>query len=313
MTKQQEEAEKLFQTLRPFCSALASKPNSQILAQLREKISRENEANLTAIQEYIIFPMQLYLKTPTMPENYTLEVMNFIIFFYSKITLESRFVLKDLFNSCLIMSMSSKDEKMSEDFKATFCKLFQTLFENSHENQVKPYILDEELKLMISHLIFLTLEWAEQDENRQVVLSALDVLQALLKLKNHDNFKARFAPMLPGITSRLVKILKRNFPGQSHKIKAKCLELWTNIVTGVLEDQKDQDQEFSDLQWLGKAQDHLFQHMQMFVSMTVFPHLGIRQALLHLLKGLNELTWESLRNTRPLQVCFQLTKVNYIS
>ena len=51
---------------------------------------------LTQIQEYIIFPMQLYLKTPTMPENYTLAVFDFIALFYSKASLCSQFVLKDI-------------------------------------------------------------------------------------------------------------------------------------------------------------------------------------------------------------------------
>ena len=42
--------------------------------------------------------------------------------------------------------------------------------------------------------------------------------------------------MLPGITTRLVKAMKRSFPSQSHKIKSKCLQLWSNSVTSLMQD-----------------------------------------------------------------------------
>ena len=73
--------EQLFQTFRPFCSALATKPTLTILKKLQEKIQVHNGADLGRIDEYILFPMQLYLKTPTLPENYTLAVFDFVTSF----------------------------------------------------------------------------------------------------------------------------------------------------------------------------------------------------------------------------------------
>ena len=42
--------------------------------------------------------------------------------------------------------------------------------------------------------------------------------------------------MLPGTTTKIVKLLKRNFPSQGHKIKTKCLDLWTKLVTSIISD-----------------------------------------------------------------------------
>ena len=43
--------------------------------------------------------------------------------------------------------------------------------------------------------------------------------------------------MLPGITTKVVKIIKRNHK-QGHKIKAACLTLWTDIVSSIINDRQ---------------------------------------------------------------------------
>ena len=58
----------------------------------------------------------------------------------------------------------------------------------------------------------------------------------------------------------------------------------------------------TDSHWLGKAQDHLYQHMQIFASMTGNPEHQIRQALLGLCQTLQKQSWKALKNTRPVQV-----------
>ena len=117
--------EQLFQTFRPLCSALATKPTLPILKKLGQKIQIHNGKELGRIEEYIIFPMQLYLKTPTLPENYTLAVFEFVTKFYQKTPLSSKFVFKDVISSLLVMSMGQ--EKLSEDFKSAFSKLVVSL------------------------------------------------------------------------------------------------------------------------------------------------------------------------------------------
>ena len=172
--------EELFQTFRPFCSALATKPSMAILEKLQELVHRAQDLQgLTEIQEYIIFPMQLYLKTPTMPENYTLAVFNFVAMFYSKVELRSKFVLKDMIENTLTLIM--KLDKPSEDFKISFAKMLTSLFKSAKEFDIKKYVYEEDLKLPLSHIIFQLLDWTENEEARIVIFASLETLDALGK------------------------------------------------------------------------------------------------------------------------------------
>ena len=65
--------------------------------------------------------------------------------------------------------MSMGKEKLSEDFKVAFSKLVISLIKNSNE-EVKSYIYDEEIKLPMGHLVFQSLEWAEQAKNSFLML-----------------------------------------------------------------------------------------------------------------------------------------------
>jgi hypothetical protein len=314
--------EEIFATFRPYCSALATKPSPAILARLKEVVVHTNSTQLGQIQEYIMFPMQLYLRTPTLPENYTLQVMEFVSVFFAKTTLASTFVFKDLMSSCLTMSMSTKD-KISEDFKLSFCKLIRTLV-TSADPDVKMYIYSEDLKLPLSHIIFECLEWAETDSARNVVISSLQVLDAVIVEANNDDnaslqraFAERFAQMVPGTATKLVKVLRRNFEAQSHKIKALCLVLWMKSVVSVLNDTHVNEDPINletsaddkvailcDPQWVGKAQDHLLQHMQIFATMTVHPQLLVREALQTLCQSFLSHSVQTFRNTHALQVSY---------
>ena len=58
----------------------------------------------------------------------------------------------------------------------------------------------------------------------------------------------------------------------------------------------------NDSKWVGKAQDHLYQHMQMFVGLAVHPQNMIKEGLFGLCRDLQKKSWKALQNTRPLQV-----------
>ena len=325
ITKTMSREEELFQAFRPYCSALASKPSLPILERLKELVQHSNHQPLSQIQEYIVFPMQLYLRKPTMPENYTLAVLNFLSFFYTKATLSSKFVLKDIIESTLTLSM--KLEKPSEDFKVAFAKLIASLFKSAHDlPEMKKYFYEDDLKLPLSHIVFQLLDWGEQDEARDVIFAILDALDAMIVEPNYDNeavieaYVERFAQMLPGSTTKIVKIMKRNYPSQGHKIKTQCLNLWTKLVISIVNDENIQlepsletksNQLLSDPQWVGNACDHLFQHMQIFLSLALNPHVNVRQALHHLCSKLMMHSRKNLSNTRPIQVRMYFTLFDY--
>ena len=148
--------EDAFKTFRPFCSAVASKPSPEILSRLSELVNASNADTMEPIQEYIVFPMQVYLKTPTMPENYTIAVMDFVRDFYTKVRLTSAFVLQDLINSTLSFVMS-KQEAIDEDFKLAVTQMFSAMFKNSSKD-VLLALYSEEFKLPLSHVIFMVIK-----------------------------------------------------------------------------------------------------------------------------------------------------------
>jgi hypothetical protein len=53
------------------------------------------------VQEYLMFPMQLYLKQPSLAENYTLAVLQFVARYYARARLTIFFILKDILNAML--------------------------------------------------------------------------------------------------------------------------------------------------------------------------------------------------------------------
>ena len=114
--------------------------------------------------------------------------------------------------------------------------------------------------------------------------------------------------------------MKRNYPSQGHKIKTQCLNLWTKLVISIVNDENIQlepsletksNQLLSDPQWVGNACDHLFQHMQIFLSLALNPHVNVRQALHHLCSKLMMHSRKNLSNTRPIQVRMYFTLFDY--
>ena len=60
-------AEEIFRKFRPYCAVLASQPSEECLAKLA--------ALLELVQEYLVFPAQLHLKTRAAgtPRNFTFK------------------------------------------------------------------------------------------------------------------------------------------------------------------------------------------------------------------------------------------------
>ncbi len=152
------------------------------------------------------------------------------------------------------------------------------------------------------------------------VIESLVAMDAIERLDRDLNaaYVGRFAQMLPGTTTKLVKILRRNFHAQSHKIKAQCFTVWTSFVTSILNDDNvpkldEMRHDVSEInppdlpflcdpKWLGSAQDHLLQHMQIFATMTVHSQISVREALLNLCHRCVNESSLVLRNTWGIQV-----------
>ena len=80
-----------------------------LVSKLSGLVDRTEPDKLQDMEEYILFPAQVYLKTPTMPENYTIQVLNFVKDFYIKSGLMgSEFIMRDLARNITVSIVSKK-------------------------------------------------------------------------------------------------------------------------------------------------------------------------------------------------------------
>ena len=106
------EDEEIFRPFRPYCAILTSQHNPECLEQLRKLCDQTGEDKLDRIQEYLMFPAQLHLKTKAKasPQNYTVSMLEYITALYKRIQLSSFFILKDVLSSCLaLVTVTNKD------------------------------------------------------------------------------------------------------------------------------------------------------------------------------------------------------------
>jgi len=136
----------------------------------------------------------------------------------------------------------------------------------------------------------------------------------------YTQFVNQFCQMLPGITTKLVKTLQQQNSNKivlSNKIIVKCLTVWRHYVVSIFCD-KNIDQELttdltkmsdkcqllSDTTWIGKAQDHLMSHVQIFGrSFSTHSNILILEELLRLCSDLIEnCSTEALTNLHSLLI-----------
>ena len=328
--------EQIFSTFRPYCAALASKPSKEILDKLSNLVSDSNSQDLEILQEYILFPCQLYLRTPVLPENYTIKVLNFVEHFFChnstvRVELNSNFLMTDLLQSILQLMNGSANVperptvELSEDLRVSICDCVSALVKSS-TNEVKSVLYSEEQKLALSHLVFQVLEWS-QCEVRQVTIASLRLIDSLcFRNEEFDHlyrlFVGQFCQMLPGITTKLVKTLQQENknsdkikPVLSNKIILKCLVVWRHYVVAIFNDRnvliETELVEFSnkfpllsDTKWIGKAQDHLMSHLQIFGrSFSTHSNILVREEMLQVCTDLVEFcSQHSLSNLNSLLV-----------
>ena len=319
----EEDIENQFRPFRRYCMMLTTQPSQPVLEKLQEITSKSDPNVLQNLQEYIMLPMQIYLRSPNMPENYTISVLNFIRDLYASVTLTSKFLMTDILQNLLpllapndlqVSSESGSNKKnprmgLSEDMKIAICASVTNLIRATDDCIKSDVLYNQDYKLPISHLIFQVLEWSETENITEVILASLKLVNELcfdrclfdpnsqtceksgmLDAKVKCDFLSQFTQMLPGITSRLMKILSpkkssSNEKHQSFKIKANVLMVWCNYVCAIFndmnmcsEDIMETDKGICDTsinnssssnnflrnaEWIGKAQDHLLQHLQL--------------------------------------------------
>ena len=179
------------------------------------------------MQDHILFPLLVYLKEPTCALNYTIAVIDFIRLFCFKIKINTFFILKDIVNSLLSIASKIKSEHSSEDLKLTIVFCVAVLIKSSADHVINEFY-SEGFKLPVSHLIFLTLEWAENEKSPLLKSSCVNLLDICLE-RRCGEFSRIFIGLLPGISSRLVKLCQDVTLHQA-SVKAAALNSWGSFV-----------------------------------------------------------------------------------
>ena len=199
--------EEIFRPFRPYCAILTNQQNLECLDKLRKLCEASEPSQLEQIQEYLMFPAQLHLKTKakTSPQNYTVAVLEYISSLYTRIHLSSLFILKDVISSCLALT-TVKEKQPTEDLQVWMCSSIRHMT-LSCSRGVRSELLSQDMKLTLSHLVFTCLTWTEStDTATSVRMSCLELLQSLCHNPEQDRSLSRhigtaFSSMLPGKTS----------------------------------------------------------------------------------------------------------------
>ena len=104
--------EELFSRFRPYCALLTTESSLECLERLRHLVEETDSSQLDLLQDYLIFPAQLHLKTKAgqTPANFTVAVLEYVQSLYSRVPLRSVFVFHDILSSCLGLVSSLKHQ-----------------------------------------------------------------------------------------------------------------------------------------------------------------------------------------------------------
>jgi len=326
--------EREFSKFRPHCLLLATSPNKDVLDRLAKLVDQENPEVLENLQNYLMFPMQLYLKTPSLPENYTIAVLQFVRSYFKKTKLNNFFILKDILGSCLVMigksgnSKVSKDVSnhlskdgggMSEDLKVSICECLEKLL-ISCDTEVLKQFFSENSKLSLSHLVFSCLAWAEQDKASVVKASSINLIKSLCSsfssipsstssissstassLSSSTNL---LLSVLPGILSKLVKVTQDTSVLQT-KVKALAVETWTLYIKTLINDKNLNDAKegptsslLADPKWVENAQNQISSQLKILHDLSFHSNPSLRHSITDMSTTLCLSSWNFLSTSR---------------
>eukprot|EP00096_Caligus_rogercresseyi_P011100 TRINITY_DN4275_c0_g1_i1.p1 TRINITY_DN4275_c0_g1~~TRINITY_DN4275_c0_g1_i1.p1 ORF type:complete len:885 (-),score=188.90 TRINITY_DN4275_c0_g1_i1:1621-4275(-) len=252
--------EALFGPYRPFCAALASTPSPNVLHKLKELIeSEKNDATLQILLEYLIFPHQVYLRNPSRPENYTIETLNILRGILSRATVDSSFLFKDLLS--ILMKLDCK----SEDAKLALANLLGELF-RSASSAVIPFE-EESHRYELSHVVFSLLNYLESASENTLLRGTLCSLNIIIDVYKD---KKLIQPMIPGLLSKLIKVLKDKKGAMKSKALSECIQLWTRVFSEIfLLDSRAEDI---------KSLNHVSSHLNEILPYSYSEHAYVQSA-----------------------------------
>ena len=136
--------------------------------RLGQLCAQAEAGELEVIQEYLLFPAQLHLKTRARaaPQNYTIAILDYIHSLYKRIRLTSLFLFTDLLSSCLaLVSVKTNNTvRVTEDLQVSICDTIRTMIAASSDHDDRGVIFTQ-LLTSADPQVMLASDWSKYDLN----------------------------------------------------------------------------------------------------------------------------------------------------
>ena len=283
--------EELFSRFRPYCALLTTESSLECLERLRHLVEETDSSQLDLLQDYLIFPAQLHLKTKAgqTPANFTVAVLEYVQSLYSRVPLRSVFVFHDILSSCLGLVSSLK---MTEDLQLHICSSLASLVVSGAKSGVLTEVYSEQdkAKLPLSHLLHSLLSWCDDVTlPAKVKVAALSLVSRLCQADRRQVGQV-FVSLLPGVTSKLARLTQD--VSTPPPVICWTVTAWTAFVTTSLSDCNFQTAAKTELSppplkpldWLSEAQKQLVSHLETFQPLALHSDPRVRASVLQLAK-----------------------------
>ncbi|XP_066482535.1 TELO2-interacting protein 1 homolog [Tiliqua scincoides] len=242
-----------FGVLRPVCVQLTKAPTTENVALFQAQLQVVSESALQDLQEYVLFPLRFTLKRPgPKRESMFQSVVQCVTLVLSTTCVKKPDLLQELFSElCVCLASPASPHQLaplSEELKQALIQALLALLHSAGEDVIFSLYQPSNLP-HLGFAVTLLLALAEQERAKQVKISAITCLQALILhcncQKYHrplDKEETRlcgdlFASFLPGISVALSRIITGDVK-QSHAVIVSALKLFSQVISFVMADEQ---------------------------------------------------------------------------
>uniref|UniRef100_A0A670ZLC3 TELO2 interacting protein 1 n=1 Tax=Pseudonaja textilis TaxID=8673 RepID=A0A670ZLC3_PSETE len=242
-----------FGALRPACVQLTKAQTVENVERLHSQLGVVSDSALQELQEYVLFPLRFTLKTPgPKREGVVRSVVQCIGFVLSSTCVKKGDLLLELFSElCVCLASPSNPSQLallSEELKQDVGQALLALLHSAYGDILLSLYQPSSLP-QLGFAVSLLLALAEQEKARQVKITALRCLQALLLQcdcpEDHQSLEKEerrqcgdlFASFLPGISITLSKIIAADTK-QGHAVTVSAIRLFSRTIGLVMADEQ---------------------------------------------------------------------------
>ncbi|KAM3839270.1 TELO2-interacting protein 1 homolog isoform 1-T3 [Vipera latastei] len=242
-----------FGALRPACVQLTKAQTVENVERLRSQLRAVSDSALQELQEYVLFPLRFALKTPGLKrEGVVRSVVQCVGFVLSATCVKKADLLLELFSElCVCLASPSSPPQLaplSEELKQDVAQALLALLHSAYGDVLLSLYQPSSLP-QLGFAVSLLLGLAEQEKARQVKITALRCLQALLLQcdcpQGHQSLEKEemrqcgdlFASFLPGVSIALSKVITGDVK-QGHAVAVSAIKLFSGAVSLVMADEQ---------------------------------------------------------------------------